>query len=302
MWLKSTGLVVIALALSAGTATLANGDTLYGSGSWQSGWSSSSLVVDGNSPGAGTPYWNNNSGDGPKANVGWCLAGGGSCTMPAGAPGTLPYFGNGSGSASLIYFMSNGSPMDVSLQTIMTTQKSLASGYDVFGYYVANQSGNAPAGVALTPIFDSRTSAVGTVSSLSGLVAGQNYGFYIENIQGGGTQFATDYFYYMDSTASTANGSMPADSLQHFAAFSGANGSYFLGDVDGDACQGSFQPNSSPCVPSSQFDYNNMMVELTPGAGNTPEPAPFALIGGGLLVVGAIVRRRKNLVSEKKAV
>lgn len=299
MWLKDNSLVVIALALSAGSITVANADSLSGSGTWQSGWTSSTLVVDGNSPNVGTPYWNNISGDGAKANVGWCLAGGGGCTMPAGVPGTLPYLGNGSGSAPLMYFTSTGSPVSVSLQTILTTQTNVASGYDVFGYYVATGDGGAPSGVTLNPLFDTRTSSVGAVSSLN-LTAGQNYGFYIENIKGEGGPYATDYEYFMDSTANTANGSMPADGLQHFAAFAGANGTYFLGDVDGDACQNGFQPSNSPCVPSSQFDYNNMMVEITPGSpSNSPEPASLALMGSGLVFLGAIVRRRKIRLSEK---
>ena len=174
--------------------------------------------------------------------------------MPAGAPGTLPYFGNGSGSASSMYFNSAGGPMNVSLQTLLTTQTSIGNGYDVFGYYLATGDGSAPASVTLNPLFDSRTSAVGAASNLS-ITAGQNYGFYIEKIKGDGTQFATDYLYFMDSSANTANGSMPADALQHFAAFQGANGSFFLGDVDADACQNGFQPTNSPCVPASQFDY-----------------------------------------------
>ncbi len=295
MWLRNNSFsVVLALGLSLGSATVVEADSLNGSGSLQSDWNSSILAVDGSSSTIGTPYWNNDSGDGPKANIGWCMTGGGGCTMPVGAPGALPYFGNGPGSAGLMYFTSTGSPVSLSLQTIMTTQTSVLDGYDVLGYYIANAGGGAASSATLHPLFDTRTSSVGDASTLSGLTAGENYGFYIENIKGEGTPFATDYLYFMDSSANTANGSMPADPLQHFVAFSGGNGNYFLGDVDGDACTGSFMPTNSPCVPNSQFDYNNMVVAITPGAATTPEPSSIALLGGGVFMLSAVFLRRKT--------
>ncbi len=291
---------LLALALSAGGAA-ANADSLNGSGAWQS-WTANSPVVDSNSAGGGTPYWNNASGDGPKENVGWCLTGGGACTMAAAAPGAVPYYGNGSGAASSMYFTGTANPVTVSLQTVLTTQTTTGGGYDVVGYYLAGSSGKAPSAAALNPLFDSRTSTAGTAATLGTLAMGQNYGFYIENIQGNGTPFATDYFYFMDSTSNTATGSMPADALQHFATFNAGNGIYFLGDVDGDACSGSFQPGTSPCVPSSQFDYNNLMLEVvTSAASSTPEPASLTLIGGALLAMAAVVRRKRNRTFEKTA-
>lgn len=282
---------LLALALSAGCG-VTYADTLNGNGSWQS-WNSSSLVVDSSSAGIGTPYWNNTSGDGPKMNIGWCLTGGGNCTMPAGTPGNIPYFGNGSSSPSMMYFTSNGNS-SLTLQTVLTTQTSTAGGYDIFGYYVANGSGSA-ASASLIPLFNSSTDKVGATANLS-LTAGENYGFYIENVQGTGTQFATNYIYFMDSASNTSNGSMAADSLQHFAAFTSGNGTYFLGDVDADSCQGNFHFGTSPCIPQSEFDYNDLIVELSPSA---PEPASLLLIGGGLCFIGALTRRGKS--SESKS-
>jgi hypothetical protein len=287
---------LLALALSAGCG-VTYADSLNGNGSMQN-WNPSSLVVDSNSPGIGTPYWNNTSGDGSKENVGWCLAGGGNCTMPAGTPGNIPYYGNGSSSASMMYFTSSGSPLTLTLQTLLTTQTTTAGGYDIFGYYIANGSGSA-ASASLVPVFNSTTDKVGSTAVIAGLTPGENYGFYIENIQGSGTQYATNYVYFMDSASNTANGSMPADSVQHFAAFTSGNGTYFLGDVDGDACQGSFQPGTSPCVPQNEFDYNNLIVEVNgSGGANTPEPASLLLMGGGLCLLGVGMCRKRARSSE----
>ncbi len=280
---------LLALALSAGCG-VTYADSLNGNGSMQS-WNSSSLVVNSSSPGIGTPYWNNTSGDGAKENVGWCLAGGGNCSMPAGTQGNIPYYGNGSSSASMMYFTSSGNPLTLTLETLLTTQTTTAGGYDVFGYYITNGSGSA-ASASLVPVFNSTTDKVGSTAAVA-LTAGENYGFYIENIQGSGTQYATNYLYFMDSASNTANGSMPADSLQHFATFTSGNGNYFLGDVDDDACQGSFHPGTSPCVPQNEFDYNNMIVEVNGSGANIPEPASLLLMGGGLCLLGGVLRRKK---------
>lgn len=279
---------LIALVLSA-SGSLLHADSLGGNGTGWQGWNDGSLVV-GSTTGATTPYWNNASGDGPMANVGWCLTGGGNCSMPAGTPGALSFYGNGFASASKMFFASSGSPIDLTLQTVLTTQLSTAGGYDLFGYYLANESGSAGSGVTLNPLFDSRSDKPGSTRSISGLAPGTTYGFYIENIQGGGTADESDYVYLMDSSGNKSTGAMPADPLQHFAVFQGSYGSYFLGDVDDDACMGDFTTGTSPCVPSSQFDYNNMIVEVS----TTPEPASWALLSAGLGVLATLVLRKQT--------
>lgn len=283
---------LLTLALSASGA-MTYADTLNGNGSWQN-WNASSLVANSSSSTLGTPYWNNGSGDGSSDNVGWCLVGGGNCSMPAGTPGNLPYYGNGSSAPSMLYFTSSGSPVTLTLETVMTSQTNVANGYDIFGYYVANGSGSSTS-ATLNPLFDSRSNSVGNSLTLSSLTAGTNYGFYIENIKGAGTPDQTSYIYLMDSASNMATGSMPADGYQHFAVFNSGNGTYFLGDKDSDACQGSFQPGTSPCVSVSQFDYNDMIVELNTGSNSTtPEPVTIALMGGGLCFIGAFLRSNKK--------
>ena len=291
------GLRAFALTLSLGSFVAATADTVVGAnGAWQNNWSQSTLVANSASPNGGTPYWNNASGDGPKDNVGWCLTGGGSCTMSGSPNAALPYFGNGSSSVGTMYFASNGSSLTVSLLDVLTTQTTTAGGYDVFGYYLANTGGTA-SGTNLVPLFDSRTSILGATSNINSIANGQNYGFYIENIQGGGTVYESDYFYFMDSSADYATGAMPADNLQHFAVFQGAN-SYFIGDADGDNCQNGFQPGTSPCVPSSQFDFNNLLVQVSSTALATPEPASLGLAGGALVFLTLLPRRKKAGLSE----
>ena len=280
---KFCSLAVVAFALSWAVFVKADTISTAGpSGTWQ-GWSSTNLYsTPGQTP--GTPYWNNSSGDGPQANIGWCLAGGGTCTLAAGTPGNLPYLGGPGGSSlSDLFFTASGNGI-VSLQVSRTDAKTSLN-VSLFGYYLADATG-APVG-PLHQLFRS-TDAAGSNVTLP-LTAGQNYGFYTENIQGAGTPFETDYFFYMDSALNSASGSMPPDALQHFAAFqSGAN--YFIGTVSADACQNGFLPQTSPCVLSSAFDYNDIVVELGP----VPEPASLGLLGGSLVLLALFVRYRNR--------
>ncbi|MBV9404817.1 MAG: PEP-CTERM sorting domain-containing protein [Acidobacteriaceae bacterium] len=280
---KSCLLGVTALAVIC--AGLADADTITAAGlsaTWQS-WSSANLYSNpGQTP--GTPYWNNSSGDGPKANIGWCLAGGGTCTLAAGVPGNLPYLGgSGGSSAPDLYFTASGNAL-VTLQVSSTDAKT-STNVSVFGYYLADSTG-APTG-SVVQLFSS-TDPAGKTATIS-FTPGQNYGFYTENIQGAGTPYATDYFFYMDSAYNSANGSMPADALQHFAIFQ-SGPSYFLGTVSADACQNGFLPQTSPCVLSSAFDYNDIVVQL----GSVPEPASLGLLGGSLVLVGLFTRYRSR--------
>lgn len=240
----------------------------------------------------GLYYWNNNSGDGPQANIGWCLVGGSECGMK-NAPGHIPFYGTSSLTAPTNLFFSStaGQPMQVTLDLTMTNQKNGGSGLDFFGYYLTNQTGtqiNSP-----TILFNSNQ-ALGSTAILSGLSAGESYAFFIENVQGYGTNAQqTTYTYYMNSSDNSANGSMPADALQHLAVFQTGT-TFYIGSVDGDACAGSFTVYNSPCIAASQFDYNDMVVQLSPAV---PEPIPSGLFALGIAVLGIAARLRSSRFS-----
>jgi hypothetical protein len=268
-------------------------DTLNGAGgSWQS-WTQAQLF-QGTAPTPGTPYWNNDSGDGFRGNIGWCLTGGSPTCNMAGSPGAaLPYFGTATGgSVANMFFTSAGTPLNLTLSGILTAETT-ASQDDVFGYYVVPASGSP----TLIPLFSTlpgpSQSAVGSTVTLS-LAAGTNYGFYVENVQGGGGAAESDFFFYMNSALNnnTFDNGPPAagpDSDQHLAAFQTAGG-YIIGDVDAFACTGLSQQGNSPCVAQSQFDYNDLIVTISPG--NAPEPATFGLIGVGMILSVALLRRK----------
>lgn len=230
-------------------------------------------------------YWNNASGDGSQANIGWCMIGGGQCGMPK-TPGVLPYYSVSFTAPSTFFFTSSGNPETATLQASVTDQKGAGSPYDVFGYYLTDSSGAPIAGTAQA-MFTSNDPA-GT-NYMMNIAAGQTYGFYIENIQGPNTPFETTYWFGMNASSNVASGSMPADPIQHFSVF-GNGSTYYLGADDADACLNSFQPGVTPCVPANQFDYNDMIVELNT---ETPEPAPVLLVCSGLLVLGTLLRRRR---------
>ncbi len=258
------------LIWAGGTALYA--DTLNGSGgSWQT-WTSATLGTPSN-PAYGGPYWNNLSGDGPTNNIGWCLAGGGGCSL-ANAPGTLPFFGNGNAAVDNIWFSTGGSALTVSLRGVFTSQIAPSAGIDYFGYYLADSNG-APIAGSTTPLFNAGN-PLSTASSFS-LAANTNYGFYLENVQGQGSPNETQYWFYLDSSQNTASNGTTLDPLQHFTIFD-AGGSLYLGMEDA--------WNST----STNVDYNDMIVQMTTDP--TPEPGSTALAALGLVALGFFARRK----------
>ncbi len=251
-------LFTTAVLVLAGASAYA--DTLTGA-SPQS-WNSTVL----NTPGSG-PYWNNLSGEGPGHNIGSCLTGG-NCQI-ANPPGALSYYGNGTSAPASVSFASSGIAQQVSLLGVFTTQQGVTPlGTDYFGWYTDNNGV-----LTMNPLLNS-TETLG--SSATFLPTG-SYGFYLENVQSPGTSYTANYFWFTNSALDYTSGpGAPAtDGLQHFSIFGGTSGVFYMGLEDTPA-------------PSSDFDYNDMVIELQP----VPEPASIALFAGGAGLLALLVRRR----------
>lgn len=245
-------LLAASLSLSA--------DTTMGAGSLQS-WNPSIL----GSPGTG-PYWNNQSGDGNNGSIGGCVTGSAACPI-ASPPGAISYFGNGTNAVSNMFFGDSVGQVRVSLLGVFTSQIGNADGVDYFGWYSIRSDGTLGAMARLW----SSAEPVGTSAIFD---PNGNYGFFIENIQGMGTPFQADYFWFMNTAFDSTGGTAvdPANH-QHFAIFSGAQNRFWLGMED-----------STP----GDLDFNDLIVQVTAGV---PEPASFTLMTGGLLFCGYLFRR-----------
>lgn len=257
-------------------------DAVTGTGSWQS-WSAANLI-QGHSPTPGVPYWNNLSGDGSRYNIGWCLTGGGSCSLPD-TPGNIPYFGpSGGASPANMAFASSGHSVTATLETAITDSRAL----DSFGWYSIGAAGS------IGPLHElfSPSDADGAVQTFT--PTGE-YGFYVEQDQGvADNPFASKYLFFMDGAKNLVEGyPNPSDHLQHFAIFNGQTGGsdhipYYIGAVDTRACVPS---GSGTCDPISDFDYNDFVVRLD--TLNTPEPGSLGLLACSLILLMAFLRRRR---------
>jgi hypothetical protein len=261
--MKRTFLELASITVLLLIAQNLQGDTLVGPGGAFQPWTASILgpasaptYTSASNPG---PYWNNFSGDGPTANIGWCLAGGGGCVI-ASPPGAIAYYGTSTGAAvQNMAFVSNGMAVTVSLLGQLTNQLGTAanSGYNVFGWYTIGPGGTINA----TPLWNSKTDTVGQFASFTPGPAGTQYGLFLENIQGAGTSAVADYFWFMNSASDYGAGTAsPVDSLQHFVVFKDLSGQSYIGIDD---------------TNKGDQDFNNMIIKLV----DVPEPRTFALFG-----------------------
>lgn len=261
----SKPLLMLTTIAMAGTlplrADIVNGGTLQT-------WTASQLTNNSAAGTPGTPYWNNaDPGDAPtgNANIGWCLAGGGGCTLPGGAPGVLPYYGpGGSAAPSNLYFTGNiGSNTSSTLLVAITDQKGGGNPIDNLYYYLTNSTGT----IISAPILLFSAAAAQNTTVAMTIPVGDGYGFELTNGTVGAPNPNT---YLMNDTA--AGNTDPGN--QHFAVFQQSSSLFYIGAED------------APFA-SSDKDYNDMVIRLQ----TTPEPVPVALIGGSLVLLGALVRR-----------
>ncbi len=256
---------IITVSLLALAGACAHADTLTGNGSFQT-WNPSVLGPVA-SPTSGGPYWNNLSGEGPARNIGWCMTGAGNCAI-SNPPGALSYFGNGTSAASDMSFTGAGTAQVAKLLGAFTNKNGSVNGTDYFGWYSLNPNGTIG---SVTQLF-SATAAAGTSAAF---VPTTRYGFYLENVQSAGKPFEADYFWFMNEKLDYTTGTGLLDpGVQHFSAFTKPGSSFYLGAED--------TPG-----PSSDFDYNDIIVQLQPA----PEPASIALLATGICLLGWNIRR-----------
>ncbi|MBV9157682.1 MAG: PEP-CTERM sorting domain-containing protein [Acidobacteriaceae bacterium] len=244
----------LAALLLTGTAfTFA--DTLYVTGQNQSQiWQTWNSSQLNNS---GTPYWDNLSWDGPNKNVGFCLVSSANCNVTS-APGALPYAGTAKGQAfSDLYFNGTGGKVTATFEAQIAGDAK----YDSLGWY------NVQNPTQFGTIFSGVTAAGATAT----FTPSAEYGLFFLNSAPGVNQ---DFLSQSNSALSTDPG------YQHFAVFQGGANTYYVGAED---------------LPSSHtdFDYNDMLVQLSTPTATAPEPGAVALVGTGLIGLGLAFRRKR---------
>jgi len=194
----------------------------------------------------GAPFWDNNSGDGPNFNIGFCLTNSGSCqgalidTPPGARPfWGMPYnFSSDTGGAFDPNFLFDRQPFPNPPPLTATLEARFAGGADSFGYFLVDSNGEIVPGSYVTLFTGS--DAVGTTVTFS--PGGKRYGFWLFN-----PDFSCTYVSLSSQNPCDTPGN------QHFAAFRIAAASpstYWIGCED--------EP-----LAGSDLDYNDMIVKVT---------------------------------------
>jgi hypothetical protein len=207
------------------------------------------------------------------------LAGGGSCALSGGPVGNLPYYSaGGTGAAPAnIFFTANSGATSATLLVSITNQKGGGNGIDNLYYYLTNSSG----AIISSPIFlFSSASSAGTTAGLT-IPTGDGYGFELTN----GTAGALNPNTYLMNSTVTGAGLNTDPSVQHFAVFQQSANSFYIGAEDG--------PSGV-----SDKDYNDLVFRLVA----VPEPGSIVLLGGSLVLLSGLLRRRnRNSVGNNSA-
>ena len=268
---RISGSVIAAVVSIGALGPMAKADTVIGSGTWQT-WGDNALGSSAR-PSYGGAYWNNGSGDGSTANVGWCLAGGGNCAISA-APGALAFYGSGNAAVNNIQFSGSGAPVTV------TFLAAYSMDANTFGWYSID-----PANPNVTPTAAQQHPLVANAHTANPTQVGKSitftptgdYGFYLNN--------GTNTFF----TQSMLNG----DNYQHFALFSDGGSGFYIGSKD--------------TWGGGDGDFNDIVVKIavagddppTTLAASIPEPVSLALIASGLIFLGVFLRKKKDSDSDQ---
>ncbi len=231
------------------------GPILASSGALQS-WTAADLDE------SGGRYWDQPSLDGARYNVGHFLSGTGAFSGNAGSPNATPgYWGTGDGGPVGDLWFRGGRPVTAEIRL----EAGALRDKNEFGWCETDAGGTSLG--ACTALFGGSAG----VGASSAFAPSGYHAYYFKPDAARDTMF---------STLSKFNS---ADlGRQHFAVFDAGN-AYWLAIEDLVAPQGE----------GGIGDYNDFVARIA-FVQAVPEPAPLALVGAGLIVLGLLARRRRS--------